>query len=164
MSKGKPKLGTIIKKPKALTEKEYKEEVLENFKRIWKYGHPLFYDLIIEMCKIHEVKNKSYGIGQPLGNFMESERFGIPAWKGCLVRMSDKVTRVYNLTSKMGKPEYADAFEMENLEDTLLDLANYSILCLILLREAKKKPLFKKVFTNPDDKTECESTCSGEAP
>lgn len=129
-----------------ITLEKQQEEIFKAFKKLWKYGHPMFYDLIIEMCKIHEIKNKSYGIGNPLGNFMECERFGIPAWKGCLVRITDKVTRVYNLTSKMGQPEYADALEMENLEDTLIDLANYSLLCLILLREAKKKPLLKKVF------------------
>ncbi len=135
-----------------ISEEKYRENLFADFKRLWHYGHPHFYDLIIEMCKIHEVKNKSYGIGNSLGNFMECERFGIEAWKGCLVRMTDKVSRIYNLTAKMGKPEYADAFEMENLEDTFLDLANYSLLCLILLREAKKKPLFKKIFeTTPDD-------------
>lgn len=116
-----------------------KREVIQSFKDLFKYGHPTFYDLIIRMCEIHEVKNKSYGIGDPLGNLRESERFGIPAWKGTLVRISDKVSRVYNLAAKIDDPEYADAFKMENLEDTLIDLANYSLLCLILLKEEKKK-------------------------
>jgi len=108
------------------------------FKKIWKFGHPDFYDLLVKMAEIHEVKNKSYGIGNALGNFMECQRFGIPAWKGCLVRITDKVSRVYNLADKMNDPLYADAIKMENLEDTLIDLANYSLLCLILLRERKK--------------------------
>jgi len=115
--------------------KEKREKVLKEFKSLWKYGHPLFYDLIIKMCEIHEIKNKSYGLGNPLGNFMESRRFGIPPWKGCLVRVSDKVSRLYNLASKLGDPEYSDAVKMESLEDTLIDLANYSLLCIILLRE-----------------------------
>lgn len=140
---------------------DYNERVMKNFKAIWHYGHPMFYDLIIEMCKIHEVKNKSYGIGNPLGNFMECERFGIPAWKGALVRITDKVSRIYNLTSKLGNPEYADAFKMENLEDTLLDLANYSLLCLILLREAKKKRVFKEVL---DSSSEDKEACCESAP
>jgi len=119
---------------------EEKERILEDFKKIWKWGHPKFYDLIIQMCEIHEIKNKGYGIGDPLGNFKESERFGIPAWKGALVRLSDKVSRIYNLTAKLGQKEYTDAIKMENLEDTLIDLANYALLCLILLKESKETP------------------------
>lgn len=141
-----------------VTEEEYRENLFRQFKELWKFGHPMFYDLIIDMCKIHEIKNKSYGIGSHLGNFMECERFNLPAWKGCLVRITDKVSRVYNLTSKLNDPEYADAFEMESLEDTLIDLANYSIICLVLLREAKKKPLFKKVFEKED--TEATACCA----
>jgi len=108
------------------------------FKKIWKFGHPEFYDLIIKMAEIHEIKNKSYGIGNPLGNFQESERFGLPAWKGCMVRMSEG-SRLCNLVVKLDNPEYQDTVKMESLEDTLIDLANYSLLCLILLKESKKK-------------------------
>ncbi len=121
------------------SKKGVREDVIEKFRKIWKYGHPLFYEIIIEMCKIHEVKNKGYGLGDPLGNFKESERFGVKPWKGCLVRLSDKVSRIYNLASKMDDPEYKDAIELESLEDTLIDLANYSILCLILLREEQAR-------------------------
>lgn len=117
-----------------------KEELRKKFLNIWSFGHPEFYKLIWEMCMVHEVKNKSYGVdGNPLGNFMESERFGIPAWKGILVRISDKVSRIYNLTAKADDPEYADAIKMESLEDTFLDLANYAILGLILLRKESLK-------------------------
>lgn len=116
------------------------EDIKEQFKKIWKHGHPQFFDLLIKMAEIHEIKNKGYGIGNPLGNFLESERFGIPAWKGCLVRLSDKVSRLYNLTAKMDDPNYADAVKMESIEDTLIDLANYSLLCLILFKERKDKP------------------------
>ena len=114
-------------------------DIEKEFKEYWKYGHPMFYELILQMCKIHEIKNKGYGIGNPLGNFMECERFNIPAWKGCLVRMTDKYSRICNLVAKMDNPEYQDAIKMENLEDTLIDLANYSLLCIILLREYNEK-------------------------
>ncbi|AQQ75483.1 DUF1599-containing protein [uncultured archaeal virus] len=115
-----------------------RELLFEGFKRVWRYGHPVYYDLIIEICKIHELKNKGYGIGDPLGNFKESERFGIPAWKGALVRLSDKVSRIYNLVKHLDDPEYEDAVNMESIEDTLMDLANYALLIIVLLREAKK--------------------------
>lgn len=75
------------------------KELRENFRKSFKFGHPEFYSLILKMCEIHEIKNKSYGIGNPLGNFQMSETFGIPAWKGCLVRMCfDKQTEI--LTSE----------------------------------------------------------------
>jgi len=114
--------------------KKERERIIEEFKSLWKYGHPEFYDLIIKMCEIHSIKNKGYGLGDPLGNFMESKRFGVEPWKGALVRLSDKVSRLYNLAAKKDNPEYADAVKMESLEDTLIDLANYALLCLILLR------------------------------
>jgi len=115
--------------------------IKEEFKKYWKnkFGHPMFYELIWQMCEIHSIKNKGYGIGNPLGNFMECERFNIPAWKGCLVRITDKYSRICNLVAKMDNPEYKDAIKMENLEDTLIDLANYSLLCIILLREYNEK-------------------------
>lgn len=114
-----------------------REEVYKQFKSLFKFGHPEFYNLLIRMAEIHEIKNKGYGIGDPLGNFRECERFGIPAYKGCLVRMSDKVTRIYNLVKKLDDPAYQDAIKMESIEDTLLDLANYAILCIILFRERR---------------------------
>jgi len=143
-----------------MTEEEYRAKVIKEFKALYKFGHPMFYDLIIDLCNIHEVKNKAYGIGNPLGNFMECERFGIPAWKGALVRITDKVARVYNLTTKIGNPEYADAFEIENLEDTLFDLSCYALLCLILFREEKKKKVLREVLQPVGDN---EATCCEKA-
>ena len=119
---------------------ETKEEIYKKFKECFKFGHPEFYELLIKQAEIHEIKNKGYGMGNPFGNFMESTRIGIEPWKGCLIRMQDKVSRIYSLTNKMDNPEYKDAIKMESIEDTLLDLANYSLICLILLREAKKEP------------------------
>jgi len=116
-----------------------KEEIYQKFKSLFRFGHPEFYDLLIRMAEIHEIKNKGYGLGDPLGNFRECERFGVPAYKGCLVRLSDKVSRIYNLVKNMENPEYQDAINMESIEDTLLDLANYSLLCIILFRENRRK-------------------------
>lgn len=114
-------------------------ELLDSLRTNFTHGHPMFYELLLKMAEIHSIKNKGYAGGNALGNFMESERFGVEAWKGCLVRISDKVSRIYNLTKRMDDPEYQDAIKMEGLEDTLIDLANYSLLCLILLREKEKK-------------------------
>jgi hypothetical protein len=47
-----------------------------------------------------------------------------------MVRLSDKVTRLatYNVTGRL---------ENESLDDTLLDLASYSLLALLLHREER---------------------------
>jgi len=115
------------------------EELAAELRKHFKSGHPDFYTLLIKMAEIHNIKNKGYGLGDPLGNFLESERFGVEAWKGCLVRLSDKWSRLCNLASKLEDPEYQDAIKLENLEDTLIDLANYSLLCIILLRRRSKE-------------------------
>lgn len=58
--------------------------------------------------------------------------FGIDAF---LVRMYDKINRVYALTRTQAEAKVQD----EKIEDTLLDLANYAILTVIELREEKLK-------------------------
>lgn len=51
---------------------------------------------------------------------------------GNLIRIKDKLNRALVITEKE-----AHVVENENLEDTLMDLANYANLCLLLLRDAK---------------------------
>jgi hypothetical protein len=58
---------------------------------------------------------------------------GIPAWKGCLIRLSDKFSR---LCSFARKEDYQ--VKDESIEDTLLDNAIYSLICILLYREYKK--------------------------
>jgi len=96
------------------------------------YGHPDFYKLIKELKEIHSSKNHDYsGEGDPFKNFkLSEESMGIPAWKGCLIRISDKFSRLCNFAKKE-KYEVKD----ENIEDTLKDLAVYSLICIILYRE-----------------------------
>ena len=119
-------------------DKEIEISIKKELRKVFPWGHPEFYNLIWKMMEIHSIKNKSYGLGSPLGNFMMSKTFGVSPWKGCLVRMSDKWSRLCNLVLKMDDPNYADAINMEGIEDTLVDLANYSLLCIILLREEKE--------------------------
>jgi len=51
------------------------------------------------------------------------------AINGLLVRMHDKLARAEHLTHNNGAPNY------ESLEDTFMDLANYSIIAMLVLRE-----------------------------
>ena len=87
-----------------------------------------FTDITTYMQKVHDAKNNDYSPEGQFGNFAESEKVGVPAWKGAFIRLQDKYTRACNLIR--GKEQMvAD----EKLEDTLLDLANYAVIILCLL-------------------------------
>ena len=82
---------------------------------------------------MHRSKSHDYGSGtDPLANIRNGATFvGIPAWQGAMVRLSDKVTRLatFNATGRLGH---------EGVEDTLLDLASYALLALLLYQEEQK--------------------------
>ena len=63
---------------------------------------------------------------------MFCEQMGIPAWKGALVRMTDKISRLWNFAKK--EKYLVD----ESIEDTLKDLAVYSLITIILFRRREK--------------------------
>ena len=95
-------------------------------------GHPRFYELITEICELHDKKNADYAKdSDPLSNFRMAEAFGIPASKGVLVRMSDKWSRIQEL-SKGKTPNN------ESLRDSLIDNAVYSLIEIILLEEEER--------------------------
>lgn len=93
-----------------------------------------FFDLCDALKEMHRRKSSDYGCPSgtdPLANIRNGAKFVvIPAWKGAMVRLSDKVTRLatYNATGKL---------ENESLEDNLFDLASYSLLALLLHREER---------------------------
>ena len=113
------------------------EKLYKELRKVFPYGHPDFYWLMIKACEIHNIKNKGYGLGDPLGNFRMSEQIGIPAWKGCFIRMGDKWARATNLIKKMNDKNFQDAIKMESIEDTVLDLGVYSFIFLALFKEWK---------------------------
>lgn len=97
------------------------------------YGHPMFYKLLEEMAQLHSRKNHDYAGDDPLSNLRLCEGFGVPAWKGVLVRMSDKWARLVQLATK--EPRVVEEKDV----DTALDMAIYSLLYIILKQELKEK-------------------------
>lgn len=97
-------------------------------------------DLHSQICKdlhnLYVTKNSDYG-NSVSDTF---DKFGIDAF---LVRMYDKLNRLYSLTRTDIKQMVSD----EKIEDTLLDLANYAILTIIELQ--CKKP--SSINANVDD-------------
>jgi hypothetical protein len=99
------------------------------------HGHPKFYELLTEMAKLHSNKNHDYTDGvDPFLNFRLSETLGIPAWKGVLVRLTDKFSRITNFAKRETLKVSSESFR-----DTLLDNAVYSLIALILFEEAQSK-------------------------
>lgn len=99
-------------------------------------GDPNYLKLLDEMRELHLKKNAGYS-GDSVdrwANFRMAENFGVTAFLGCLVRMSDKFIRVQNLV-KNPKNEMVG----EAIEDTLLDLASYALIAICLRRENVNK-------------------------
>jgi len=94
-----------------------------------------FRRLTNEMYAIAEKKNADYtgDNDQPFKNFTMVETMGAATTEqGFFTRMTDKLMRFAGFI-KNGTLKVAD----EKIEDTLLDLANYCLLCICYLRSKK---------------------------
>src|SRR5574338_634023 len=92
-----------------------------------------YLELLKFMEELHIKKNAGYA-GEdnkdPWANFRMAESFGVTAFQGCLVRMSDKYIRVTNLVKNPNNEQVG-----ENIKDTLADLAAYALIAICLLEE-----------------------------
>lgn len=82
---------------------------------------------------LHVRKNAGYAGADnpdPWANFRMCEAFGITAFQGCMVRMSDKYIRVTNLMRDAANDQVG-----ESIIDTLRDLAAYALIGVVLLNE-----------------------------
>jgi len=92
-------------------------------------GDSRFHLLINEMAALHDRKQCDYGTdGDPFANVRASEQFGVSPWVGALIRLNDKVTRLKSFAQK-------GALANESAEDSMLDIAVYALISLILYRE-----------------------------
>ena len=92
-----------------------------------------FVALLQEMQRLHESKSADYGSeDDPLANIRQGADFvNIEPWRGCMVRIADKVQRLrtYCRTGRLVH---------EGVRDTLLDLAAYSLLAIVLFDEGTR--------------------------
>lgn len=88
--------------------------------------------LLDVMRELHIAKNAGYSGDDPdpWTNFRKAEDLGVPAWKGCLIRLSDKFSRLVSLVKNPDNEKIG-----ERLQDTLLDLASYALIAVCLLDE-----------------------------
>lgn len=81
-----------------------------------------FRDITNSMIQTYQAKNQDYG-----NSFEKSlDKFGLIA---SVIRLNDKMSRIESLSRTEAK--VVD----ESIEDTLLDLANYSVMTIIWLRK-----------------------------
>lgn len=96
-------------------------------------GSLAYLALLDKMADLHREKNAGYaGIGNPdpWRNFRMAEEFGVAAWRGALIRASDKWSRIISLLENPDNEQVG-----ESVEDTLFDLAAYCLIVICLRQE-----------------------------
>ena len=94
-----------------------------------------FYEIIDVIKELHDKKQHDYADTDDIfANFRLSELAGTPAWQGSVIRMGDKYARICNFIKK---GEFK--FKEENIKDTLMDMAIYSLITMILYEEEVEK-------------------------
>jgi hypothetical protein len=93
-------------------------------------------ELTEEMKELHNRKNAGYAgdSPDPFLNFRQAEAMGVSAFKGCLIRMSDKFSRICSLSKNPNNDKVNEA-----ITDTLMDMAVYSLIAICLYEEKQKK-------------------------
>lgn len=100
-----------------------------------------FYQLLETMKETHDAKRHDYASTEDVfANFRTCEQAGIPAWKGCCVRIGDKFSRIMGFAKK----EQLKVKD-ESIKDTLIDMANYALIALILYEESREEERLKRV-------------------
>lgn len=93
-------------------------------------GDPRFKAVLDKMWEMHCKKGADYGTTKDIfANVRASEEFGFPAWLGSVLRANDKMARLKTFAQK-------GTLANEGVEDSLLDLANYAAIALVLWQEA----------------------------
>ena len=94
-----------------------------------------FYEILDVIKELHDKKRHDYGANEDIfANFRLSELSGISAWQGSVVRMGDKYARISNFIKK---GEFK--FKEEGIKDTLMDMAIYSLITMILFEEEEEQ-------------------------
>lgn len=101
-----------------------------------RYGHPRFYRLLEEMAETHSRKNHDYAeASNPLSNFQEvAEATSLSPFDVIRVFLATKVARIKQLWIKK-----RNLVVGESIKDSLMDLAVYALLGIIMLEEEDKK-------------------------
>jgi hypothetical protein len=95
-------------------------------------GDPRFHALLKEIADLHDKKQEDYGTdGDPFANVRASRDFGVSPWIGAVIRLHDKVIRLKSFSRR-------GVLANESVEDSLLDIAVYALIALVLYREERE--------------------------
>lgn len=109
-----------------------------------------FTEILDELRDLHEQKQADYGTdADPFANLRAAEDFGLDPIVGVFIRMRDKMKRIEAYTQKKLLPRMAnrllrrlglkevfeDELRNERVEDTLRDMAVYSVIALTMMEE-----------------------------
>lgn len=101
-----------------------------------KQRHPLsmrYHDILTELGKLHDKKQQDYGnLEDPFANLNASSQFGVEPWRATLVRMNDKWSRIQSFAQR-------GDLENESVIDSLMDIAVYSVICIVLMEESNER-------------------------
>lgn len=105
----------------------------ERWRETWEVnepkGDPRFHALLKQIGDLHDKKQADYGrTNDPFANVRASEDFGVAPWVGAMIRANDKMRRLQ--TAARGS-----TLANEGVEDSLMDLAVYALIALVLFRE-----------------------------
>ena len=94
-------------------------------------GTARFHEILKELGELQDKKQADYGRdNDPFANVRASEEWGVPAWIGAMIRLTDKVRRLQRFAQR-------GSLMNEGAEDSLRDIAVYAIIALVLLEEKK---------------------------
>ena len=89
-----------------------------------------FQELLKELGDLHDKKQADYGKdGDPFANVRASAEFGVAPWIGALIRLNDKVHRLQRFAMR-------GTLANESAADSMRDIAIYSMIALLLYKEA----------------------------
>ena len=95
-------------------------------------GDPRFHALLRKLGELHDKKQQDYGSGSdPLANIRGAEDWGVAPWIGAMVRINDKIRRLKTFVRN-------GTLANEGVVDSLLDIAVYALLAIILFDEQCK--------------------------
>ena len=122
-----------------MADEPYVEHLLERLKETRatssseRPGSLPFLELLDEVRALHLSKSQDYGSqSDPLANIRQGAEFvNIEPWRGCMVRIADKVQRLRTFC-QTGRLVH------EGVRDTLLDLSAYSLLAIVLFDEGNR--------------------------
>jgi hypothetical protein len=96
-------------------------------------GSAEFCAVLDEIEQLHLRKTLDYGCDEDaLSNIRSSsDVINVSPWAGCILRISDKMHRLRSYFRR-GRVEF------DGIEDTLMDIAAYAVIALVLYRESRK--------------------------